>query len=327
LAAKAAANDREFTGLLAWLRKNVHYESDAAYWALERNTPFYGWGRAGRLESTALALRALAASGDANGSDRELINHGLLFLLRGQDKDGMWYCGQTTVHVLKSLLSMVTTRGRESGAKLSLRVNDRDIPAIDLPEGQVVVAPIEADITEFVKTGENRLEVATSGEGMISVQFVAESYVTWKDDATTIAKSESNTSSTLKFAVAYSTTQATTDDKIECRVRAERIGYRGYGMMLGEVGLPPGADVDRESLELALRGNYSVYRYDVLPDRVILYMWPTAGGSEFAFQFRPRFAMRAESAPSLLYDYYNPEASMTVKPSRFEVTQGKESQP
>ena len=42
---------------------------------------------------------------------------------------------------------------------------------------------------------------------------------------------------------------------------------------------------DRGSLDRALKGNYSVYRYDVLPDRVILYIWPNAGGSEFTFQF------------------------------------------
>jgi hypothetical protein len=30
------------------------------YWALEHNTPFYGWGHAGRVESTAMAVLALA---------------------------------------------------------------------------------------------------------------------------------------------------------------------------------------------------------------------------------------------------------------------------
>ena len=60
--------------------------------------------------------------------------------------------------------------------------------------------------------------------------------------------------------------------------------------------------------------------YDVLPDRVIFYLWPSAGGSDFTFQFRPRFAMRAETAPSLLYDYYNPDAAVTVQPTRFDVT-------
>jgi hypothetical protein len=60
--------------------------------------------------------------------------------------------------------------------------------------------------------------------------------------------------------------------------------------------------------------------------RVVIYLWPMAGGSEFTFQFRPRFAMSAETAPSLLYDYYNPEASVMIQPVRFEVEQGKSEQ-
>jgi hypothetical protein len=32
--------------------------------------------------------------------------------------------------------------------------------------------------------------------------------------------------------------------------------------------------------------------------------------------------MQAETAPSLLYDYYNPDASITLKPSLFEIRQG-----
>lgn len=33
-------------------------------------------------------------------------------------------------------------------------------------------------------------------------------------------------------------------------------------------------------------------------------------------------AMLAQTAPSLLYDYYNPDASITLKPSFLEVRQG-----
>jgi len=90
-------------------------------------------------------------------------------------------------------------------------------------------------------------------------------------------------------------------------------------MLLGEIGLPPGSDVDRESLEGAVKNDYSIDHYDVLPDRVIVYLWPRAGGSEFSFRFRPRFAMKAETAPSLLYDYYNPEARSMVTPVKFRV--------
>jgi len=321
LAAKAAGKKQAFADLLDSLRKTVHLQQGGAYWMLERNTPFYGWGHTGELESTALAVRALASGANGTTADQPLIRQGLLFLLRNEDKDGMWYCGQTTVQVLKTLLSMVETR--ESSDRLTLRVNGKDAKVVELSSGQTVVAPIEVDLSAFITKGENQVDLESANKGMMSVQFVADLYVPWGDARSVTSKQEPNAGSVLRFTVEYSKTKATTEENIECRVRAERVGYRGYGMMLGEVGLPPGADVDRESLEHALQGNYSVYRYDVLPDRVIVYIWPEAGGSEFNFRFRPRFGMSAETAPSLLYDYYNPESSVILKPRHFDVTQAE----
>jgi hypothetical protein len=50
-------------------------------------------------------------------------------------------------------------------------------------------------------------------------------------------------------------------------VDAERIGFRGYGMLLAEIGLPPGAAVDRSSLERAMKASGGdINQYDVLPD-------------------------------------------------------------
>ncbi len=47
-------------------------------------------------------------------------------------------------------------------------------------------------------------------------------------------------------------------------MKAERVGFRGYGMMLAEVGLPPGAEVDRASLEEAMRDSgWGVQSYEV----------------------------------------------------------------
>jgi hypothetical protein len=89
-------------------------------------------------------------------------------------------------------------------------------------------------------------------------------------------------------------------------------------MMVGEIGLPPGADVDRESLENAVKNDWSIDQYDVLPDRVLVYLWPRAGVVEFTFNLKLRFAIDAETAPSQLYDYYNPDAVVQIKPVRFQ---------
>ncbi|MCA1619100.1 MAG: hypothetical protein LC795_07270 [Acidobacteria bacterium] len=91
-------------------------------------------------------------------------------------------------------------------------------------------------------------------------------------------------------------------------------------MLLGEVGLPPGADVDRASLERALEESGGAFsRYDVLPDRVVVYLWPHTGAARVRFKFRPRYRLNALTAPSQLYDYYNPEARVVVQPTRFVV--------
>ena len=47
------------------------------------------------------------------------------------------------------------------------------------------------------------------------------------------------------------------------------------------------------------------------------YVWPEASGSKFEFQFRLRYGMDAMTAPSVLYDYYNPEANATIVSVRF----------
>jgi hypothetical protein len=82
-------------------------------------------------------------------------------------------------------------------------------------------------------------------------------------------------SSGLRYSVQYSATGGKAGDEITCYVSAERRGFRGYGMLLAEIGLPPGAEADRESLEHAEQNPQSgIGRYDVLPDRVVFYLWP-----------------------------------------------------
>ncbi|MFY9221259.1 MAG: hypothetical protein WAQ98_01240 [Blastocatellia bacterium] len=94
-------------------------------------------------------------------------------------------------------------------------------------------------------------------------------------------------------------------------------------MLLAEIGLPPGANVERADLERLKESLGSQFsHYDILPDRLVVYLWPSKNNFlEFSFKFRGRFAINALNTRSILYDYYNPEANIIVAPLRFILDQ------
>jgi A-macroglobulin receptor binding domain len=93
-------------------------------------------------------------------------------------------------------------------------------------------------------------------------------------------------------------------------------------MMIAEIGIPPGVDVDREGLQKQMSENgWDLSSFDVLPDRIVAYVWPRADGTKFALSFTARMAVDAQAAPHTLFDYYNPDASVTIAPDRFTVVE------
>jgi hypothetical protein len=395
--ALAAADAGEAEGAaraVELLRRLARDEGAGTFWAIETSTPFYGWGRAGRIETTALAVQALARAktADAQGHTTEdapkhdarerdahardaqtLARRGLLFLLANKDRYGAWLSTQATVNVLGAMLELMPAEdlGRrnagsapDAGERAEVFVNNRRAGDIQLPPANVLSAPLVFDLTPFVGIGDNRVEVRRAGAASpAQAQLVTSYYVPWAgrpaaveakssderktsatndvsdnaghatdnttDNAATgtngaannrDAAARANSGSSLRLGVTFDALSAGINQEITCRVTAERAGHAGYGMMLAEVGLPPGSDVDRASLDRAAsESGWAVGRYDIRPDRVVLYLWPRAGGVNLSFRFRPRYGLDAMTAPSQLYDYYNPDARAILAPARFVI--------
>ena len=335
LAAMDAGEKKGAEKAVAKLRTMAREDAGTSYWNLESNTPFYGWGLAGRIETTALAVNALkraGAAGIGGFGEREkteaLMNRGLLFLMRNKDRYGVWLSTQATINVLDTLISLNQGEVAQSGATggAEIVVNGNRVSSVAMPPGGQLSNPITVDLSSFLSRGNNRVEIRRSGNPTrASAQVVETHYEPWEQGA---AERRENirlrNSSALRLAVSYDKLEAKVGDELTCNVVAERVGYRGYGhefgMMLAEIGLPPGADVDRESLERAAKeSGRDLNHYDVLPDRVIAYLWPRAGGVKFSFKFKPRYGIKAQTAPSALYDYYNPEARVVIAPSRVTI--------
>jgi hypothetical protein len=174
-----------------------------------------------------------------------------------------------------------------------------------------VGAPVVVDISRLLRPGSNEVLLTGFEPRAQQVQLKAEWYEPWA--AKRPAKD-------LDMHVRFGSLTAAIHDPVACDVTISRPSFRGYGMMIAEVGLPPGAEVDRGTLEqLVDDWKNGVDSYEVAPDHVTFYVWPRAADVKFRFVFRPRYAMKARAAQSLLYDYYNPDERVVLVPERFVV--------
>jgi hypothetical protein len=183
-----------------------------------------------------------------------------------------------------------------------------------------VSEPLAVDISTAIGSGNHVVELTSADGEMLFAHIVFRYYIPWVDagrDSTKPNRAEKREDA-LRLAVEYDRLDADVGQPVKCTVTAERIGHRGYGMLVAEIGLPPGNDVDRSSLDRAVSNSgWTVCKYDVLPDRVVVYLWPRAGGATFSFRFTTRYGIEAMAAPSSVYDYYNPESNVVLQPPRF----------
>jgi hypothetical protein len=342
LAALDAKDSARARPAIEKLRVLAQSENDMSFWPLAAGTPFYGWGLAGRIEATALAVQALTrfaateqsgkaedAGGLENGAQNSphttgaQARRGLLYLLRNKDRYGVWYSTQATVNALDALISTMAGRDAPSqtgtGEAADILINGRHATEVMLPPANQLSAPLSISLTPYLAPGNNHVLIRRhAGGSQAAVQVVQTYYVPW-DKSPAVARATA-ASRALRLAVSYDKTEMEVGAEVTCKVEAERMRPDGYGMLLAEIGLPPGADVDRASLELAMKAaGWSLSRYDILPDRLIVYLWPRTGGMSFEFKFRPRFGLTAQTAPSVIYDYYNPEARSVIVPTKFQV--------
>jgi hypothetical protein len=311
------ANKPELAGpVVEQLGRMAQDERGAAYWALRANTPYHGWGRSGQVETTALVVSALARwrkAGHGDAALNTLIDRGALFLLQNAEAGGAWGTSQATTRALMALLESWTSDNSAKAAQVEIRVNGVSGGMVLLPAGRAARAPLRLDISRLLRPGANEITLTGFESRAQQVQLTAAWYQPW---------GPKRPAKDLDIQVRYNTLTAAINDPVICDVTISRPSFRGYGMMIAEVGLPPGAEVDRGVLEdLIDDPNNGVDSYEVEPDHVTFYVWPRAADVKFHFMFRPRYSMKALAAQSVLYDYYNPDARVVLPPEHFLVGQ------
>ncbi len=261
------------------------------------------------------------------------INQGFQYLIQTKDRYGVWYSTQASLNVWRALLVLSSHEapGRKSEStaeSAELWVNGRLVKLVtwsasgknrlSLTPDPQTLNPLSLDVSPWLIPGQNQIVLKRNQPGKIlTLQAVVGSYAPWSVRSLAPAV----TSPDVQLQVAFDKTEAIVGEPVTCTVTARRTGKDSFGMLLAEIGLPPGVEVDQISLEQAMAtlggwGN----SFEIHPDRMILYLWPSSKGSRtLSFSFTPRFAMNAKAVRSILYDYYNPEAQTVLAPARFVI--------
>jgi hypothetical protein len=175
IAAERSGQSAVAAAALDQLRRLARSEGGLAYWNIETNTPFYGWGLAGRLETSALAARALVNSGQPG--DRALADSGLLFLLRNKDGFGVWYSTQATARVLDAIIDAAAgAPGAGIAGSAEILLDGRAVGKLAMPDAGRITGPISVDLPADIARGRHRVTIRRADSGSASQAQLVTSY-------------------------------------------------------------------------------------------------------------------------------------------------------
>jgi hypothetical protein len=257
-------------------------------------TMFYGAGRAGRVETTALACLAFLAA------DREpaAVRGALAWLSAQKDAHGTWHSTQATVLALKALLAGT---GRPLGGQRDRRVqvtlDGKTIQELLIPADQAELVK-QLDLSPLLNAGPHRLRL-TERSGTAASFQVALRYHT---------PGEEKKPGELSIRVAYQRMALKVNESVQVTATVVNNRTQTAPMVMVELPLPGGFAADVDSLDRLVKSQ-AVAKVEQDTRKVVLYLTALEPGRPLALTLRLRatVAGRVTAPPALVYEYYNPD--------------------
>ncbi|MCS7223320.1 MAG: MG2 domain-containing protein [Armatimonadetes bacterium] len=274
---------------------------EEAFWVTKETTPFYGAGETGDLETTGLAAFGLLR----HGRHLHLATKALTYLIRRKDNFGTWQTTQATIWSLKAFLAAATGKG--TIGDLKVLVNGQPVAQWQLNEktGDML---LQADAQSATREGANEVTLEFKGKGSFLFQAVARFYLPW-------ALVPPPEEEPLDISVRYDRTEVLTKETVICQVRLTNRTPAAAKMVLVDIGLPPGFDPVTEDLS-ALVEQKKIQRYERTHRQIIFYIEEIGAKATITWEFRlrARYPVRAKTAPSTAYPYYEPTRKTQSRP-------------
>ncbi len=292
--------------------KSQEEDGKLVFWkqAGAERTMFYGAGRSGDVETTALAALALLKAKQSPGT----TGRALAWLVKQKDANGTWYSTQATVLALKALL-LGTETARQSEPERRVVISWQG------GQREVVISPDQSEVMQMInlsdvlKSGENKLTVREANNAAIGYQLSFRYHVPGapgkKDEPLTID-------------ISYDRDTLKVDDTLTATATVVNKMSQVAPMVMLDLPIPGGFAIAAEDLQELVAKN-QIAKFQVNPRSAIVYLRGLEPGKPLTLKYRLRATMPVKvTAPAgWVYEYYDTDkkgasktATLTVEARR-----------
>jgi uncharacterized protein YfaS (alpha-2-macroglobulin family) len=278
----------------------------------DTRTAFYGAGRSGTVETTALACLALLKG----SQEPEAIRGALNWLIGQRDSAGTWHSTQATVLALRALLAGT---GRPLGGgetrQVDVVLDGKSVQELIIPPEQAEVLK-QVNLSSLLARGRHHLRLADRNgtDGSYQVAF---SYYT--------PGREEKRQQTLALWLTYDRRELRAGEDVGVSVVVDNLREETAPMVMVELPIPPGFTLIDDSLAKLAGSQGPIARIQQAAGKALVYLRSLEPGKPLELPYRLRAAMPGElTAPAAVaYEYYDPDRVVRTEPIRLKVAAAK----
>jgi alpha-2-macroglobulin-like protein len=297
--------------------KKVSGDDSQVWWeqAAGRRTTFFGSGRGGSVETTALATLALL-HGQLHPKTSQ---RAIAWLVAQRDAAGTWPTTQATVLSLKALLAGTNLHLSNRERRIEVRLGDNFRREIVVPADQAEVMQ-QLDLAPHLGHGTARLTLTETTDSAAGFQVAFRYHVP--------EASESMKEGPLAIDVAYDRTELAVGETVKATATAANRAAEPAAMVMVDLPVPAGfVPVTDDFATLVQAGK--VAKYQVQPRVVMVYLRDLKPGTPLILKYRLKAITPAKvAAPAArVYEYYDPDRQGRSAEVRFTVKNAGASSP
>ena len=262
---------------------------------------FYGAGRAGSVETTALTSLALLAA----GREPAAIRGSLAWLASVKDGQGTWYSTQATVLAMKAILAGT---GRPLGGSRERRIevvlDGKVVENLVIPADQSDVVKLFR-LSSKLTTGKHCLGLTdqTSGASLYQTAF--------SHHIPTVRQAGQER---LVLELEYDRQKVKVKENLTAAVALVNRKAEPSPMVMLELPIPPGFTPEATDLEKLVQSQV-VAKVEQSPRTILLYLRTLEPNQTVRLSYRLRAGLlgNVTAAPAVAWEYYNPEQETRSK--------------